>query len=347
VTSNETIESPRTACAGQERTCVEPTCVNNERPARPRWKRAVRLVVQVLILGAVGYYVVRAFGQGFGSVDWSTFHLHPAWLLAGGACMLVSVLMVCLATAANIAAMVTPSPRTVVMVAATAISRMGRYVPGKVLSVAGVSLLLRPYGVGMVVGTSAVLLNSVLSVLTGLLVSAPLLALDPNLAHYVPMGGLWAGLIVLASLVFLHPSVNFPVLNYLLRKMGKPPLVATMRMTHYILPTVGLLLQWLALGMGMWCIGRSIDPDLPLTYLWAFTATGALALTVGFLALVAPGGIGVREAIFLAVLTPLMGLAAASMLAVGMRLMTMVTEAIAALAGVAVLKLNRPEAEKA
>ena len=319
----------------------EQTCVSNERPARPRWKRAVRLVLQVLLLGAVGYYVIRAFGQGFRSVDWSTFHLHPAWLLAGGACMLVSVLMVCLATAANIAAVTTPPPMSV-MVAATAISRMGRYVPGKVLTIAGVSLLLRPYGVGMVVGTSAVLLNSVLNVLTGLLVSAPLLVLDPNLARYVPMGGLWAGMIVVAALVFLHPGVNFRVLNYLLRRMGKGPLVVTMRLRHYIVPTVWLLLQWLAMGLGMWCIGKSIDPSLPLTHVWAFTATGALAVTVGFLALVAPGGIGVREAIFLAVLTPLMGLAGASMLTVGMRLLTMVTEALAALAGVAVLRVKRP-----
>ena len=53
------------------------------------------------------------------------------------------------------------------------------------------------------------------------------------------------------------------------------------------------------------------------------------------LAIVAPGGVGVREAVFLAFLTPALGSGPALALTVASRLLLTLTEALAAVAGLA------------
>ena len=245
----------------------------------------------------------------------------------------------------------TPAPREcvpassssplAVLVAAVAVARMGRYVPGKILTVAGVPLLLRPFGCNVVAVTAAVLLNSALNVLTGLLVAAPLLMLLPHVRAYVPAGWLWMVLIMAAMLALLHPAVNGPVFGFLFRKLRKSPPAGAMRVRDYVAPSLWLMVQWAAMGAGLWCVGRSVDGAFSLSQWWVCMSTAALAVTVGFLALFAPGGLGVREAIFLAVFAPLLGVEHASLLAVGMRVMTLVTEVLAAVVGAVVLRYAR------
>ena len=309
-------------------------------PSRRPWtaRRVVVSAVRLALLAAVLFYVVRALVAGFGAVDWSAFRPDAWWLTAGGAAMLASVAAVSLATAANIRALTTTPTPWPVLVSAVAVARMGRYVPGKVLAVAGVPLLLKPFGCNVVGVTAAVLLNSALNVLTGLLVAAPLLVLSPPVRAYVPAGWLWTAIIMAAMLAMLHPAVNGPVFGFLFRKLRKPPPTGSMRLRDYVAPSLWLLVQWATLGAGMWCIGRGLDGTFSPSHGWVCVSTAALAVTVGFLALFAPGGLGVREAIFLVVFTPLLDVERASLLAVGMRVMTLVTEMFAAVVGAVVLR---------
>ncbi|MDH4351252.1 MAG: UPF0104 family protein, partial [Gemmatimonadota bacterium] len=55
----------------------------------------------------------------------------------------------------------------------------------------------------------------------------------------------------------------------------------------------------------------------------------------GLLALFAPGGVGVREAVFIALLAPSVGSSGAIILGVASRLLLTLTEVLAALAGLA------------
>ena len=307
------------------------------------------LVVRLALLAVVLFYVVRALAAGFGAVDWAGFRPSAWWLSAAGAALLASIAAVCLATVANIRALspasppgaASSSPSLSVLLSAVAVARLGRYVPGKVLSVVGVPLLLRPFGYNAVSVTTAVLLNSVLSVFTGLLVAAPLLGLAPHIRPYVPAGWLWMVLVMAAMVALLHPAVNRPVLGMLFRAIGKPPPSTSMRLRDYAVPSLWLLVQWAAMGVGLWCIGRSVDGAFSSSNGWVCASTAALAVTVGFLALFAPGGLGVREAIFLAVFTPLLDVERASLLAVGMRVMMLVTEVLAAAVGAVVLRYAR------
>jgi uncharacterized membrane protein YbhN (UPF0104 family) len=94
------------------------------------------------------------------------------------------------------------------------------------------------------------------------------------------------------------------------------------------------LLSWCAYGFAFWALGRGIGlpPALPPA-----DAAGIFALgyIVGLLALFAPGGIGIREATFLALLTPYLGGGGALALSVASRLELTLTEAAAGLGALA------------
>jgi uncharacterized membrane protein YbhN (UPF0104 family) len=89
----------------------------------------------------------------------------------------------------------------------------------------------------------------------------------------------------------------------------------------------GYVPAWLLIGTATWCVARSLVDDVGFADVLVATAVSWLA---GFLALPAPGGIGVREAVFVAVLGPLPG-DLTPVVAVVARLLFMVTDAAGAL----------------
>jgi uncharacterized membrane protein YbhN (UPF0104 family) len=97
-----------------------------------------------------------------------------------------------------------------------------------------------------------------------------------------------------------------------------------------LLGTLITLLSWVAYGIAFWMLANGI---FRITDLTAFQATGVFAAgyIVGLLALFAPGGVGVRELVHVALLAPVVGGGGALALSVASRLLLTATEAGAAL----------------
>jgi len=90
-------------------------------------------------------------------------------------------------------------------------------------------------------------------------------------------------------------------------------------------------------GVAFWMVaaGLALDPmpSLPLS-----VGVFASGYIVGLIAVFAPGGVGVREGVFLMLLEPAIGVGAATMLAVGSRFLLTATEGAAALAALLFVK---------
>jgi hypothetical protein len=82
---------------------------------------------------------------------------------------------------------------------------------------------------------------------------------------------------------------------------------------------------WLGYGVALWLLARGLLPGAGLGLLPAIAVFTASYLA-GFLALFAPGGIGVREGVFILILQGPIGIGAATALAVASRLLLTVTE---------------------
>jgi uncharacterized membrane protein YbhN (UPF0104 family) len=105
--------------------------------------------------------------------------------------------------------------------------------------------------------------------------------------------------------------------------------------------TTAAVLSWLAYGAAFWCVTRGLLGSTSLSFA---TAAGVFALgyVIGLLAVVVPGGVGVREAVFIGALTPAIGAGPAVAVSVASRLLLTATEALAAVGGLALGAGPRP-----
>jgi uncharacterized membrane protein YbhN (UPF0104 family) len=179
-------------------------------------------------------------------------------------------------------------------------SELARYLPGVIWQVVGRQYLAKPYGVrGSVTGTSQIL-ELCIFLLSNLIVAVACL-LFLGFRRFDGAARQWliiATALVPLMLVLVHPRVFYPIVNRVLVRLKKPTLE---RQRSYQLfgmllwTTFGLLWQGLAIYL---VVFRLLD--LPLAKWWVVTGAYCLSWCAGFLAFWAPGGLGVREAVFIA-----------------------------------------------
>ncbi len=191
---------------------------------------------------------------------------------------------------------------TIPVAAATRIwitSELARYLPGAIWQVVGRIYLAKPYGVrGTVTSVSQVLELAVFLLANILLAVACMLYFGLKELEGAAETWLYVAMCVApVLLVLLHPRVFYGLINRVVRRFGKPEL------DHRIGgPELVGLLAWNILGL-LWqsvALYLILQPALGLKLDWWWVLAGAycLAWTAGFLAVWAPGGIGVRELVF-------------------------------------------------
>jgi hypothetical protein len=221
------------------------------------------------------------------------------------------------------------------------ISMLGKYVPGKLASFAGTIYFLRRYQIPAAIAISVVLVLDGLMVVTGLIVGAPLLLWEP-IHHLLPHGWLWCIILIALGIICLHPRVYGSLVNFALRRMGRQPLDHMPPLGIYTLPVICGFLQWLCVGLMLWMLCRSVG-FVSIDRLPLLISISGLAYTISYMAVFAPGGLGVREAILLTTLKVVLGpTGPVAIVVVGSRLLQIVVELSIALVGMVILKYSVP-----
>jgi hypothetical protein len=223
------------------------------------------------------------------------------------------------------------------MMAVAWVPLLGKYVPGKVAAITSAVLLLKRFGVAVAVALSVVLVLDGLAVLAGLMLGSRLL-LTPDVQKLLPGGPLLCAMVVIGGLIAIYPPVYGRLVNFGLKVLKRSPLPHVPTLRDYALPAVTAFLQWVLSGTGLWLMTRAVAPELSVTHWPMFVSVAALAMTVSYLALFAPGGIGVREGIFLIGLAPIVGATTASIVVVAMRLLHTLIELLLTGVGWAMLR---------
>jgi glycosyltransferase 2 family protein len=224
------------------------------------------------------------------------------------------------------------------------IPQIGKYIPGQVASLAGAVALLRGFNVAGAVALAVVLVMDGIAVLTGLITGSPLLLWEP-VKRVLPLGWLYCAILVIAGIICLHPRVYGRLLNFALRKLRRAPLTSLPPWHDYLGPVLLGFAQWLLAGAALWLIARSIT-SVDAKHLPLFISIAGLAYTVSYLTPFAPGGLGVREAIFQATLFLILGAAPAAIVVITMRIVQTLVEIAMALAGWALLKAGLRTTDK-
>jgi len=205
-------------------------------------------------------------------------------------------------------------------------TNLGRYIPGKVWQLSGLALHLRRTGGSGALALSCSLGYQVVTLVTGAAVAVATLGGDLASAH---AGGPWAwsGAVVVLALL-LHPA--------LLRVATRAAARVTREETGDIgaprgrdlaVAAAALVASWALYGVGFWCLLRGLWSTAPLGLPVAMGVFAA-SYVAGYVVLLAPGGLIVREGAMTALLVALtpLGPAAAAAAAVAARLWTMASE---------------------
>jgi uncharacterized membrane protein YbhN (UPF0104 family) len=174
------------------------------------------------------------------------------------------------------------------------VSNLGRYIPGKIWQIVGRVELARAEGVSPPACAASVVYETGLIVISGALVF--LLAL-------AALGGDGPGistrpvLILLPlGLILLHPSVFSAGTNKILRILRRPEVTLDVGTgwAASVFALYGLL--WIVQGSGFFFLVRSLA-DVPGGWLPKMVGIFSASWIAGFLSLVTPGGLGVREGV--------------------------------------------------
>jgi len=184
------------------------------------------------------------------------------------------------------------------------VSNLGRYLPGKFWQIAGMVVLARMQGIPAVEATTSAVVCQVIHLLAGAAVG--LFFLPEGLPEtYLPLVR-WVWLALPLVLVFLYPPLLNKLLAVAARITGRPAVSYGLKTRHLLVWFLLNIAVWLAYGTCFYYFILSVLPGSTIEF---STAVGVYAVgyIIGFLVILAPGGLGVRELMFAGLLTSALG----------------------------------------
>jgi hypothetical protein len=182
-------------------------------------------------------------------------------------------------------------------------SEMARYLPGSIWQVFGRVRLIKPYGVNSVISSTAQILELCIFLFANVLIAGScLLWYLAKISDARTRIALIVAICLMPTLAaVLHPKIFYGAANWILARIGKPPIVKRLRGWKLV-----KLLGYIILGLGwqsaaVFLIAQPVL-HLKIDWWWMVAAAYCLGWIAGFLAFWAPGGMGVREYIFAVVM---------------------------------------------
>jgi hypothetical protein len=179
-----------------------------------------------------------------------------------------------------------------------ATSELARYVPGAVLQVIGRAFLAKPYGIPVTISSTTQILELCIFLFANVIMAVSCLLwfgakIDPHARPWLITA---LGLVPTLGLL-LHPKLFYGIANWILSKLKRPPIVYRFRGKKLV-----LLLGWVMIGLlwqslAVWII-TAPQLGLKIDWWWAVAGSYCLAWCAGFLMILSPGGLGVREVVF-------------------------------------------------
>lgn len=262
-----------------------------------RWGWTVaKVTLALVIVGFVG----QRFYQDLQRPELADLTFRPGWLVLSGI-LYVAFLGFAAFFWYSLLKKFNQPASPLAVIRAYAISQLGKYLPGKAWSLLLRAVGMKPAGVKFGIGLMSALYEVLTLMASGALLAAVLFAVQPPEVAGMTWHPVWTGLaLLLVCGSFLWPAVFNFLAARLIRRMHQDADLAVARLSYGTLAQ-GLLITgcgWFAFGVSLWAILQSVLPNPPpltVENLVRYVAGLGLAYVAGFLALVVPGGIGVRE----------------------------------------------------
>src|SRR6266545_4452735 len=248
-------------------------------PPRRPWRSLARLVVLLVFLVALAV----TLQQRWADVRPLLGQLSPPATGLATVCILAGIFCSFLTWRAILVDLGSTLPLTAGM-RVFFLGQLGKYLPGSIWPVAAQMELGRDYRVPRRASGAAVVVTMLVVLGTGLLLAV--LALPP-------------------AVVLLHPRVLNQLIGLVLRLARRQPMPASLTSGGILQAAAWAIAMWWLYGAHVWALAHDLGVNaadlLP-------RATGAFAAAwcIGFLLVIAPAGVGVREPALIVLLSPVM-----------------------------------------
>jgi len=256
-----------------------------------RISKTVKTIVAIGIAIAVFYYLGRSLYRSWGELVTSSIRFNLFYLV-------LSVIFFLTGSLANgytwqlnlrlLGARMTywQSIRVI------AISLFGKYLPGKVWAFGGRIYLAKQRGVGEAESSTALLIETIS------LSFAAFIVFFVSLGFYrpqtLPTKIYWSLLLLPIGLLLMHPKILTMILRTLARLTKRSITIPKFGYTDLLKMYLYYLILWFVHSTGFFFLTASI---FPVSYRLILPLIGAYSISwiLGFLVLISPGGLGVRE----------------------------------------------------
>ncbi|HVW45837.1 MAG TPA: lysylphosphatidylglycerol synthase domain-containing protein [Solirubrobacterales bacterium] len=172
---------------------------------------------------------------------------------------------------------------------------LARYVPGSILYVLGRVLLSERAGVPRRISVASIVYEQAISATSAIVVAAYFIIKHPDLQGD-PIR--WAVLLLIpAAIIILSPQVFRPLSNKALAAFGRDPLPVVIPLREVIALIIYYSLVWVVVAFGIYSVARSVT-HIPYSDILLVGSAQAIGYFAALVTLVAPAGLGVRDAAF-------------------------------------------------
>jgi glycosyltransferase 2 family protein len=261
---------------------------------RPPRSRRVRLAIQLGIAIVVFGFLVLTVVNQWAEIKAKGVHFHVLWLLPAFAVLPLFYALSALGWDLTLRFL---GYRIGVGRAQVAWGQplLARYVPGSVLYVLGRVLLSERAGVPRRITIASIVYEQAISATSAVAVAAYFIISHPDLQGE-PLR--WAVLLLIPiAIALLHPRVFGPLADRAMRAFGREPLPAVISLRGVLALLAFYSLNWGVVAVGIYCVARSVS-DIPLGDIPVVGSAQAVGYVAALLTLVAPAGLGIRDAAF-------------------------------------------------
>jgi glycosyltransferase 2 family protein len=172
---------------------------------------------------------------------------------------------------------------------------LARYVPGSVLYVLGRVLLSERAGVPRRISIASIVYEQAISATSAIVVAAYFIINHPDLrGDPIRFAVL---LLIPAAVIVLSPRVFGPLSTKALAAFGREPLPVVMPLRDVIGLIIFYSLNWIVVAFGVYSVARSVT-YIPYDDILLVGSAQAIGYFAALVTLVAPAGLGVRDAAF-------------------------------------------------
>lgn len=310
------------------------TDAGDDRADAGRRRLLIRALSFVFVALCVAF-IVHLLVSDWSEVENAIRHARPWWLVPAAVCAAGGMYTLAWRWGAAILAVGGQPAAHHRIVSAFFVGEAGKYIPGAVWAMLGRSEIARREGYERPIAYSSVALSVVGCYLAASL-TALALAVVALLVGSVAMPWWPIVAVVACGLAVIHPAVSQRILRVLSRVLGRKLDVEVPSWTSCVRLTLSYVPVWILIAAATTFVTESLVAHPPVVRV---ALAAVVSWIIGFIT-PSPGGIGVREAVFVA----LAGLAAgpAAAVAVLARVLFVAIDAIGAGSGWFVLRSTEP-----